>query len=180
MTQEPNLPQHFEALFKSHFSSVKFFINMILKSEEDAEDIAQDVFTKLWTTPEVWINNENKDNYIYSMAKNATLNFIRHKRIEHSFQEKQVQENVINELFTPDDPLTPIYYKEAQLILELALERFPERRRKIFEMSRFDQMTHQEIASKLKISIRTVEHQVYLALQELRKIIFFFFFLHPL
>ncbi len=180
MYQEPNLPQHFEALFKSHFSSVKFFINMLLKSEEDAEDIAQDVFTKLWTKPEIWIDNDNKDNYIYAMAKNATLNFIKHKRLEQNYQEKQIQEHVIKELFTPEDPLNPIYYKEIQLILEMTIERFPARRRKIFEMSRFDQMNHQEIASALNISVRTVEHQIYLALQELKKIIFIFFFLHPL
>lgn len=42
---------------------------MFLKSEADAEDLAQDVFTKLWTNFETWQNNDGKEGYIYAMAK---------------------------------------------------------------------------------------------------------------
>ena len=62
----------------------------------------------------------------------------------------------------------------------MALERFPERRRKIFEMSRFKKMSNLEIAETLHISVRTVEHHIYLSLQNLRKIIFILFFLYLL
>ena len=54
MNQDHCLVEQFEMIFRAHFSSVKFFINMFLKSEADAEDLAQDVFTKLWTNFETW------------------------------------------------------------------------------------------------------------------------------
>ena len=60
----------------------------------------------------------------------------------------------------------------------MALERFPKRRKKIFEMSRLHDMSNQEIAIALHLSVRTVEHQIYLSLQDLRKIVFILFFLY--
>lgn len=180
MTQESYLVQDFEKIFRTQFSTVKHFIFTLLKSEEDAEDIAQDVFVKLWTNYETWKDNDGKDGYIYAVARNLTLDFIRHKRLEDNYRDEQIQENSIKELFGSADILNPIYYNEIQLILKLALERFPERRRSIFEMSRFKKMSNLEIAETLHISVRTVEHHIYLSLQNLRKIILILFFLYLL
>ncbi|MCB5392354.1 hypothetical protein LIP47_16560, partial [Eggerthella lenta] len=66
--------------------------------------------------------------------------------------------------------LDPIYYKEALLIIRLILDRLPERRRKVFEMSRINNMSNMEIAQALNISVRTVEHQIYLTLLEIKKL----------
>lgn len=76
-----------------------------------------------------------------------------------------------------EDTLDPIYYKEALLIIRLILDRLPERRRKVFEMSRINNMSNMEIAQALNISVRTVEHQIYLTLLEIKKTIFIAFFL---
>lgn len=180
MAKDPNLVQDFEKVFSTHFPTVKFFIFMLLKSEADAEDLAQDVFIKLWTNYETWRENEGKDGYIYTIAKNMALDFIKHKRVEDDYRDEQIQKNSLKDLFGSGsaDPLNPIYYDEIRLILKLALERFPERRRRIFEMSRFENMSNQEIADALDISVRTVEHQIYLSLQCLKKIIVILFFLY--
>ena len=178
MIQDRDLVQHFEIIFKAHYSSVKYFIFFLLKSEQDAEDLAQDVFTKLWSRPEIWNNNDATNGYIFTMAKNVTLDFIKHKRLEQNYRDEQIQEILIKELFVSEDPLYPIYRDEIQLILDLALNKLPKRRRIIFEMSRLDSMSNQEIASSLDISVRTVEHQIYLALHELKKIIFILFFFY--
>lgn len=180
MNQKPKLVEDFEKIFRTHFSRVRYFIFMLIKSEADAEDIAQDVFVKLWTNYETWKDHDGKDGYIYTLAKNLTLDFIRHKRLEDDYRDEQVQENSIKELLGPVDILNPIYYNEIQLTLRLAIEHLPERRRKIFEMSRFKKMSNQEIAKMLHLSVRTVEHQIYLSLQNLRKIIFILFFLYLL
>ena len=65
MIQDHNLALHFETIFKTHYSSVKHFIFFLLKSEQDAEDLAQDVFTRLWSKPEIWSNQEESNGYIY-------------------------------------------------------------------------------------------------------------------
>lgn len=168
----------FKLIFTAHFAAVKHFAFMLLKSEEDAEDITQDVFARLWTQPEIWLENEDIDKYLYAMVKNATFNFIKHKRIEQAYQEQYIEKSLIEEFFKSEDILEPIYYKEVELIIRLVLSRQPERRKEIFEMSRFKKMSNSEIAEKLNISIRTVEHQIYRTLLEMKKVIFIVFFLY--
>lgn len=126
MNQDHCLVEQFEMIFRAHFSSVKFFINMFLKSEADAEDLAQDVFTKLWTNFETWQNNDGKEGYIYAMAKNVAFDFIKHKRLENDYREEQIKKSTIKDLLGFSDPLNSLYYKEMQLIIRMALENFPE------------------------------------------------------
>lgn len=173
---ESQKKREFEQFFILTFPKVKAFAWKILKSEEDAEDIAQDIFVKLWNNPEIWENKETWDEYIYTMARNLIYNFLKHKSVELTYQEKLVQEDAPSFEFDTYDKL---YAKELQLLIKLALDTMPEQRRKVFVMSRQAGMSNQQIADKLQLSVRTVERHIYLALQDLKKIIliaFFFYF----
>ena len=97
--QDPiHLARQFEIIFTTHYSAVKYFAINLLKSEEDAEDIIQDVFAKLWTQPEVWLENKDIGQYIYDMTKNTTFTFIKRKRLEQSYQE-QLSARIISPTF---------------------------------------------------------------------------------
>lgn len=58
--------------------------------------------------------------------------------------------------------------------MRLTLDRMPERRHQIFEMSRMQGLSNADIAEQLQLSVRTVEHQIYLALKELKKTMLLF------
>lgn len=163
----------FEQFFLITFPKVKAFAWKMLGSEDDAEDVSQDVFVKLWNCPEIWEDQETWNGYIYAMVRNAIYDFLKHKSIVLQYQEQ----TVLNEksLIEPDFQ-SQLYAEEIELLVELALDNMPEQRRKIFIMSRKQGMTNQEIADKLNISVRTVEHHIYLALQNLKKIILILFF----
>ena len=89
---EQEKKKKFEQFFILTFPKVKAFAWKILRSEEDAEDIAQDIFVKLWDNPEIWENKETWDSYIYTMARNQIYNFLKHQSVELSYQEKLSQE----------------------------------------------------------------------------------------
>ena len=83
-----NKQEKFEQIFYEIFPKVKAFAWKILQSEEDAEDIAQDVFAKLWNTPETWEDKETWHNYIYTMTRNHIFNFLKHKAVEQKYQQQ--------------------------------------------------------------------------------------------
>lgn len=157
-----------------NFPKVKNYARMLLKSEIDAEDVAQDVFCTLWLQPEIWLDNErNPDGYIFMITRNRVLNIFKHRQIEREYQEGFIEEKILEELIEDEGTLKNMYYEEMLILIRLTLEKMPERRRLIFELSRFKGISYKDIAGKLNISIRTVEHQVYLVLIELKKMLLF-------
>ena len=167
----------FQKFFTANFPKVKNFAQMLLKSEAEAEDVAQDVFCKLWLQPEIWLDTDRDlDNYIFIMTRNIVLNIFKHQQIEQEYQDEVIEKTFLYELTEKEEVLNNVYYKEMLMIIQLTLEKMPKRRRLIFELSRFRRLSHKEIADKLDVSIRTIEHQVYLALIELKKILILFIF----
>ena len=166
-----------QRFFIANFPKVKNFAQMLLKSEAEAEDVAQDVFCKLWLQPELWLDNDKElDNYIFIMTRNIVLNIFKHQQVEQDYQEEIMEKTLLYELTEKEEVLNNVYYKEMLMIVQLTLEKMPKRRRMIFELSRFRGLSHKEIADKLEVSIRTIEHQVYLALIDLKKILLLFIF----
>lgn len=167
----------FQRFFTANFPKVKNFAQMLLKSEAEAEDVAQDVFCKLWLQPEIWLDNDKElDGYIFIMTRNIILNIFKHQQIEQEYQEEAFDKAILYELTDREEILNNVYYKELLMIVQLTLEKMPKRRRLIFELSRFRGLSHKEIAEKLDVSIRTIEHQIYLALIELKKTLLVFVF----
>ncbi len=159
----------FEEIFITYFQRVKLFISGIIKSEVDAEELAQDVFVKLWTNRKT-INIEKPFGaYLYVIAKNTAFNFLKHKLIEHSYT---------NNLPPPDTTHSPeeeLFAREISLLIEMTVNEMPAQRRRIYILSRKKGMSNSDIALKLGISKKTVENQLSLALHELRKVISLFF-----
>ena len=127
--------------------------------------------------PELWLDNDKElDNYIFIMTRNIVLNIFKHQQVEQEYQTEVIEKTFLYEFTEKEEILNSVYYKEMLLIIQLTLEKMPKRRRLIFELSRFRGLSHKEIADKLDVSIRTIEHQVYLALIELKKVLLFFIF----
>lgn len=161
----------FERLFSRLYPRVKLFAMQLLKREDEAEDVAQNVFAKLWLMPEKW-SEDNVDSYVFVMTRNHVLNVIRYHRLHESGanSDDNADATLPSELGADDS----LYYEEALLLMRLTLDRMPERRRQIFEMSRMHGLSNAVIAEQLQLSVRTVEHQIYLALKELKKTMLLF------
>lgn len=110
-----NKQEKFEQIFYEIFPKVKAFAWKILQSEEDAEDIAQDVFAKLWNTPETWEDKETWHNYIYTMTRNHIFNFLKHKAVEQKYQQQSEPEDY--NYYSTDDIHDQLYAKELQLLI---------------------------------------------------------------
>lgn len=177
--QTEDLDTCFEQFYAANFPRVKNFARLLTKSEEDAEDIAQNIFLKLWTRPELWLEQENMSSYLYTVTRNEIFNLFKHQKVEHEYEDKMIKAQLIGELCDEDTSLLEnLYYKEVLLLIKMSLNQLPPRRRQVFEMSRFEGLSHKEIAEKLQIPLRTVEDHIYKTITELRKVLMFVILSH--
>ena len=169
-----DMDARFEQFYAGTFPRVKNFARLLTKSEEDAEDIAQNIFLKLWTRPDLWQGQESMTGYLYTVTRNEIFNLFKHQKVEQEYESHIIRSQLIGELCDEDTSLLEnLYYKEIVLLVELALNQLPPRRKQVFEMSRIEGLSHKEIAEKLQIPVRTVEDHIYKTLTELRKVLMF-------
>lgn len=158
----------FEDVFTAYYNKIKYFINGLVKSEADSEELTQDIFVKLWIN-RISIDPKKTFNaYIYIVARNAAFNFLKHKIVESSYLENYTELNEVA------DSEQMIFAKEISLLVELTVGKMPIQRKTIYQLSRDQDLSNNEIALKLGITKKTVENQLSLALQELRRIIHVF------
>ena len=160
----------FELIFVTYFNKVKYFIVGLIKSQDDAEELAQDIFVKLWMNRETIDFEKNLSSYLHTAARNATINFLKSKFVRDSYASDQIYQGEEKESVEEN-----YYAQETALLIKMAVSQMPEKRKEIFELSREKGLSNEEIANQLGISKKTVENQLSLALKEIRKIITFFF-----
>lgn len=159
----------FEEIFIAYFHKVRLFICGIIKSEADAEELAQEVFVKLWTNRDTINTEKPLGAYIYTMARNAAFNYLKHKSVEREYL---IDYPFFDDVATPENVL---FAREIGLLIEMTVKEMPIQRKRIYLLSREKGVSNADIAIKLGISKKTVENQLSLALQELRKVISLFF-----
>lgn len=161
----------FKTLFEMFFPKVKVFLVKFLKDDKAAEDIAQDIFVKIWSMRQALPEIRSFNTYLYRMTRNAALNYLRDKKVALEISELSIQD---------DKDIEQEYYrKEKELLIRLVVDQMPPQRRKVFTMSRYMGMTNDQIAKSLGISKHTVENHLSLSLRELRDLLvaFALFFL---
>lgn len=160
----------FEEVFVAYFAKVKHFILQLVRSESEAEELAQDVFVRLWTSHEAIRSDKSFDSYLFTMAHHAAYNYLKHQVVRENHQASAVPTEFAT---TPEELL---YAKEISLLIEMTVNQMPEQRGRIFHLSRTEGLTNEEIARELQITKKTVENQLSLALKELRAVIRLFLF----
>lgn len=156
----------FEAVFLNYFNKVKYFINGLIKSEADAEELAQEIFVKIWTNREQIDPEKSFNTYVYISARNTAFNFIKKKLVRESYAADTQYVQSENDAEDSEDV---VIAKELDLLISMIVMNMPERRREIFELSRKEGLSNEEIADRLKISKKTIDNQLSLALKELKE-----------
>lgn len=157
----------FNRLFEKLYPKVKYFITGLCHDEEEAENLTQNLFLRLWAKRDRLKRVDNISSYVFTMAYNESINFIRHSL---TFTTLPIDSG-IDEVGDGTDPQRDVEYKELIQKVREKIDRMPTQRRKIFIMSREEGLSNREIAERLGISQRTVEAHISASLKELRKLI---------
>lgn len=147
--------------------SLYSFAVYYLRSEEDAQEVVNDVFMKLWDRrsqigPFDATATERLRSYAFQSTKNSCLNYLRKQKKAYM----QIEDQEIPMEATPDSILQD---KSNEERLAIWMNELPPKCRQVFSMSRIDGLSNKEIAELLELSVKTVENQMTKALTFFRK-----------
>jgi RNA polymerase sigma-70 factor (ECF subfamily) len=135
-----------------------------IKSQDDATDVVQEVFTNLWEKRKNFVLGTTIANYLYGAVRNRVFNFIEHRNITDKYAQSVQVFFEKGEFFT--DNL--VREKELAMIIEREINALPRKMREVFLMSRNTDLSYKEIGELLGISDTTVKKQVQNALRLLK------------
>ncbi|MEZ4955839.1 MAG: RNA polymerase sigma-70 factor [Saprospiraceae bacterium] len=150
-------------IFKEHYPFLCQVIIRVVKDPIVAEDLAQDVFHDLWKRRENLEISTSIKAYLRRAGVNKTLNYIRDKKVKWDDEDKLPMV-----ASTDTTAIQHLEGKELEELINLTIDSLPDRCRLVFTLSRFEDLSYQEIATSLDISVKTVENQMSKALKVLR------------
>lgn len=155
---------NFESIYIEYFARMKRFAKNYISSEEDAENIVQDIFTVLWERKIDFNKQPNVTGYLLTIVKNRSLDYIKHKKIESKYK----IESTLN--ITVLDDMSTILDDDSEIMqsIKRSIDKLPAKCQEIFIKSKIEGKKNKEIAHELNISINTVENQMGIALKKLR------------
>lgn len=154
----------YEILFNEHYSRMVSYAYNFLKEQEASEEIVQEVFYQLWINREKTEIKTSINSYLYRAVRNRCINMIKHIEIRENY--KQYNSEEIEKSDLEFDSLLTV--SELDKKIRESIDQMPMQRKKIFLMSRYEDMTYKEIADKMGLSKKTIENQMGKALQYMR------------
>ncbi|GAB3816729.1 RNA polymerase sigma factor [Pontibacter rugosus] len=135
-----------------------------LRSEEDVEDILQDIFLSLVQKPEVLDKEGSVKAYLHQALKYKIIDFYRKDQLLHSFALEEL--SATNHADTTTDEL--LMAEELEQCVQEEVSKMPEKMQQVYLLSRKEFMSIEQIAAHLGISNQTVKNQISSALKRLR------------
>ena len=136
-----------------------------LRDASIVEDLIQDLFIDVWVKRRTLLIQQSLRAYLYAAVKNRVLDQIRKSITRENF----VQHILATATDLDDTTSHGLACNELDTALKQQVRQLPDQRRLIFELSRYEQLSHAEIAQRLNISPKTVENQLSRALKTLRR-----------
>lgn len=164
--------EDYSKIYAIYFPKLVRFSQTYLHSQEDAENLVQDIFLYLWENREQIPSLGNMNAYLFTVVKNRCIDFLRRqakndekKRSLSELEEKELQFKLYS-LQKFDENNFSI--ADIEHLISQAVDSLPARCKEIFILSRMEGLRHKEISERLNISVNTIESQIAIALKKLK------------
>ena len=147
-----------------HIKIFRFSVSY-LKNEDDAYDIVQEVFIKIWEARFSLKSDTNFDAFIFTIAKNAVMSLFR-KRLSEQKYLNYLSESAVSNALDTEEQTDYVFLRQKY---EQLVETLPVKRKEIFLLSREKGLSNKEIALRQGVSEKTVEDHITKALAYLKK-----------
>lgn len=155
----------FSLLYKKYWNQIYRFAQLYIVSNNDIEEVVQDVFIKLWDVRAFIREEDNFKGFLFIITRNIIFNKSRRKLNETSYK-LLVLNALENDSFDMEEEISTHNLAEY---IDTLIAQMPPRRQMIFNLSRKEGKTYKEIAEIMNISEKTVEKQITATLKYLKK-----------
>ena len=153
----------FNLLLKKYQQKIYWHVRRMVINHDDADDVTQDVFIKIWKSLATFRNDAQLYTWMYRIATNESITFLNKKKQKNNIPLDDVSYELA-------DSLTDSSYfngDKAQLKLQQALLTLPEKQRLVFNMKYFDDMKYEEMSEVLGTSVGALKASFHLAVKKI-------------
>jgi RNA polymerase sigma-70 factor (ECF subfamily) len=150
----------FAGLFKKYYPGILNFFWRLVWDHAKAQELAQDVFLKLWKKRRSYKGTGKFSTYLFQIAKNHWVNQLRRKKRFQQFLETRTEELKREDWGTVPGPEKEVEKREIRETVRKAIKSLPDNFRVPFILSRYTEFKYKDIAEILGISPRTVEWRI--------------------
>jgi len=155
----------FRQLFHTYHHKLGDYIYRLTDSLLVSEDIVQEVFIRIWIHRAKLSEVRNFDSYLFRMTRNQAFTALKKLAKDQKILSKWMVAETSSQRIVNEDNFDQAY----QSLIDEAVAHLPPQQQKIYELSRFDKLKYEEIASRLNISLETVRKHIHLALKSIRQ-----------
>lgn len=154
----------FKELFESYFTPLCRFVFQFIKDDSSAKEIVLDLFLYIWENRDKIEIETSFKSYIFRSARNRSLNFLRNVTNTFSLQDVTEDRLPVDHSVTENQEIVGL-----ELLIQEAIMALPDKCRIVFDKSRKENLSNQEIASQMQITVKAVEGHITRALKRIRK-----------
>lgn len=153
----------FSYLMQTYRERLYWHIRKMVISHDDADDVLQNTFMKVWRSIEQFRGGSSVYTWLYRIATNETLSFLNKKRAQYIDSIDDIETNMVNQLKADN------YFSgnEAEEKLQRAIVELPEKQRLVFNMKYFDKMKYDEMAEILNTSVGALKASYHHAVKKI-------------
>ena len=158
----------FKYCFNQNHTRLWLLAYRIVNDRDQAKDIVQDVFVRLWRNRAHLQITSSLPSYLSKATINASLNFIGSRR---ELDRKEARQRELSAALSSNTTEEDIFHRELAQKLTLAIGNLPSRTALVFTLIRFEEMSYKEVAESLHISLKAVEKEMMKAMRLLRAVL---------
>ena len=157
--------ERFNQIVRDYSERVWWHLRRFVNCHEDADDLSQEVFLKIWRSLPSFRDESGLYTWVYRIATNEALNYLRREKVRAALHfsslDTEMERRIDNDPWFNGDA--------AERALSKAVARLPEKQRQVFILRYYDEMPYEEMASVLDTSVGALKASYHIAQEKVRE-----------
>ena len=159
-----NVERLFNEIVKEYSERVYWHVRRFVNNHEDADDLVQEIFLKIWTALPSFRGEAQLFTWVYRIATNETLNWLRREKVRSALRftsiDAEMERRIDSDPFFDGDA--------ADRALSKAVAKLPEKQRQVFVMRYYDELPYEEMSAVLGTSVGALKASYHIAQEKVR------------